>query len=1011
MSSAVRMSFCVLALSLLVSASAQFQSLASTPDLSQVTDEETLRTSTEQYARAIAANDLEAIRGFWNPQSPALASRMRIYQTLFLDARIEFVNLKITRLDITGDKAVLHQITDERLLDKVTGTGLTEWELFQGTGRSFEWTKTDSGWKIQRESSLQEELVAKLEEANSEAAQQELLEKNKTLVTNELVRALIERSTYHRFNEDFDKASNSLRFAQNLAEKIGDRAGLAKAWLYLGMIKAHQNDDEQALRFEQQALAIHEAAGNKTGEAITLFPLSHTLHELGDYQKAFEYAHKSLRLAEEIKHRGVNAHALTEIAHIYIYQNNSQQALVYLEKSLPIFQELGDKIQVSITRFSIITQQQELGNYAQALEIYKGILEQTERGKDPVGASIVRQAMGRIYFAMGKNAEAMDSFNKALQGTEAPSFVRSTGPALIGISKVLLAEKKYREALPLAERAVSLSLQIIDQRSLYDALTTVGYCHLGLNQPENARRAFSEAISTIEDLRRQTIGSVEDRLRHFEIMLGAYHGMLRLLVQQNQPLEALVFAEKVKARGLLEMLQQGKLGIQKAMTIEEQQQEHRLKTEMSRLNTQLIRARQTGRPGSAGINEIKSNLEKARLDYEAFQTTLYAAHPELKVKRGEAPVINAEELATLLPDAASALIEYVVADNETHLFVITKAIGNTKADVRIYTLPIKQNDLAKQTELFRQQLASRDLSFRASATKLYNLLLKPAQAQLQGKTNLIIAPDNVIWDLPFQALLTSTNRFLIEDTAISYAPSLTTLREMTKRRNNQSVNATSTTLLALGNPLIGKETVTRATMRLRDEKLAPLPEAEQEVKALKQLYGTSRSKVYTGADAREDRVKTEAGQAKILHFAAHGMLNNTSPMYSHLALAEGSANEDGLLEAWELMQMDLKADLAVLSACETARGRIGAGEGMIGLSWAMFVAGVPSIVVSQWKVESAGTRDLMVNFHRTLIAQPGTRQKPTKAAALRQAALKLMNNPETRHPFYWAGFVLVGGGN
>jgi CHAT domain-containing protein len=177
------------------------------------------------------------------------------------------------------------------------------------------------------------------------------------------------------------------------------------------------------------------------------------------------------------------------------------------------------------------------------------------------------------------------------------------------------------------------------------------------------------------------------------------------------------------------------------------------------------------------------------------------------------------------------------------------------------------------------------------------------------------------------------------------------------------------------------------------------------------LYGSARSKVYVGAEAREDRVKSEAGQAGILHFTTHGTLNNASPMYSYLTLAEGGPNDDGLLEAWELMQLDLKAELAVLSACETARGRIGAGEGVIGFSWAMFIAGVPSIVVSQWKVESAGTRDLMVNFHRGIISPAGPKQtKTTKSDALRQAALKLMRNPQTSHPFYWAGFVLVGEG-
>jgi CHAT domain-containing protein len=352
----------------------------------------------------------------------------------------------------------------------------------------------------------------------------------------------------------------------------------------------------------------------------------------------------------------------------------------------------------------------------------------------------------------------------------------------------------------------------------------------------------------------------------------------------------------------------------------------------------------------------------------------------------------------------------VVGNGQTYLFVITRATGNVAAEVRVYTLPIKRKELVKQTEAFRQQLAGRDLGFRASAGKLYELLLKPAEGQLRGKTNLVIAPDNTLWDLPFQALLTGANRFLIEDAAISYAPSLTVLREMTKRRKNQATDAPAT-LLALGNPLVGNGTLTRAALSLRDGKLDPLPAAEEEVKAVGRLYGVSRSKVYIGAEAREDRVKSEAGNARILHFATHAMLNNASPMYSHLALAEGNTREDGLLEAWELMQLNLHADLAVLSACETARGRIGAGEGMIGLSWAMFIAGVPSIVVSQWKVESAGTRDLMVDFHHALISPAATgRAKPTKTEALRQAALKLMKNPETNHPFYWAGFVLVGDG-
>src|SRR5262249_17253821 len=151
--------------------------------------------------------------------------------------------------------------------------------------------------------------------------------------------------------------------------------------------------------------------------------------------------------------------------------------------------------------------------------------------------------------------------------------------------------------------------------------------------------------------------------------------------------------------------------------------------ELTRLNTQLTRATQSDEPEAGPRNEFKSQLEKARLSYEAFQTSLYAAHPGLKVQRGEAPVINTQELGGLLPDGASALLEYVVTHDKVYLFVITRATGKAATDVRVYTLPVKRDELARQTDAFRRQLAARNLGFRASAVKLYDLLLKPAQAQ------------------------------------------------------------------------------------------------------------------------------------------------------------------------------------------------------------------------------------------------------------------------------------------
>ena len=221
------------------------------------------------------------------------------------------------------------------------------------------------------------------------------------------------------------------------------------------------------------------------------------------------------------------------------------------------------------------------------------------------------------------------------------------------------------------------------------------------------------------------------------------------------------------------------------------------------------------------------------------------------------------------------------------------------------------------------------------------------------------------------------------------------------------------TLLAFGNPAVGKQTEQRVKAVFMDEKLEPLPEAEKQVAALAQLYGAKQSRVYTRAEAREDRAKTEAPAFRIIQFATHGILNSNSPMYSHLVLSQaaGDTNEDGLLEAWEVMKLDLQADIVVLAACETARGRVGAGEGMIGMSWAFFVAGSPTTVASQWKVDSAGTTQLMLEFHRNLKAALGNPKADiSKARALQLASLKLLKSREYQHPFYWAGFVLIGDG-
>jgi CHAT domain-containing protein len=344
--------------------------------------------------------------------------------------------------------------------------------------------------------------------------------------------------------------------------------------------------------------------------------------------------------------------------------------------------------------------------------------------------------------------------------------------------------------------------------------------------------------------------------------------------------------------------------------------------------------------------------------------------------------VTADEAVALVSAPSAAIIEFVVGAERVWAFVIQPS------GVRTFELPVSPSALAGLVERFRSQLAARDLRVPDTARQLYSRVLAPMEAVLTDKTDLTIVPDGVLWNLPFQALRSARGRYLIEDAAVSYAPSVTVLRETMRLRRAPS----SPTLLAFGNPRLGGGE-------------APLPDAEVEVNELGKIYGVS-SRVYVGADASETRWKAEASRHDVLHLASHGVVDNRSPLYSYVALASaGGTADDGMVEAWELMTLSLKANLVVLSACETARGQVAPGEGVIGLMWAALVAGAPSTLVSQWKVDSSSSTALMVGFHTTW---NGGRSGISKARALQRASLTLLRSRESAHPFYWAGFILAG---
>ncbi len=271
--------------------------------------------------------------------------------------------------------------------------------------------------------------------------------------------------------------------------------------------------------------------------------------------------------------------------------------------------------------------------------------------------------------------------------------------------------------------------------------------------------------------------------------------------------------------------------------------------------------------------------------------------------------------------------------------------------------------------------------------------------------------------MPFEAL-THNGRFLLEDHEVSYLPaaSLAGLWQDARNRNDRQDKME---LLAFGDPDFGPELKASVTRRYGSGpvsfvrqagfsdgfQLDRLPRTRDEVEYIAGLFPPDRSRVYFGKESTEEIVKQETlGRYRRLHFATHSLIDERDPSRSSVVFSlDDDPGEDGFLEVSEISELELDCDLVVLSACQTGRGQLVSGEGILGLSRAFLYAGARSVVVSLWNVSDISTAQLMKNFYQNLVDGAGN------ATALRQAKLKMARgSTETRHPYYWAPFIVVG---
>ena len=808
-----------------------------------------------------------------------------------------------------------------------------------------------------------------------------------------------------------------------LQTELGDRRGIAVALNNMGNVRLQLGDPLTAIDYLTRAEKEFAALGEDRSRGVVLVNIGNTYLDLGDYGRTLDLARQGLALSEAAKddehigtardviavaemYRGNYREALriyqqandaarragnlwtqaeisNNIGMLYRAQQNHEQAVGYFRQALEINRKLATRDFASEVQKNLGGEMVAIGRLPEAVVHFRECLRLSKETASPAMESEAHEGLGTVYLVTNRLSEAEGELLAAAALQGGISNAADLAETRVELSRLRMKQGRVDDALESARESIRLLGSVDRPETLWQAQLAAGQALRRLGQNDEAARSFEASMATIESLRLRVAGPPTALPAYFADKLEPFQERVTLALAAGETEEALRFAERSKSRALGDILRLGRTDLGKSLTAVEREAEHRMQTRLMALNIQLANQQTANQANDA---QLKSERDRVRRELEALESELYAAHPEVALQRGEFPSLSAAETAQLGTETGAVILDYFVTAGNSWVFVIRRG-----APARVFSLGVGQAALSATASEFHRQLAAHDLNYATAAQALYRTLLAPVEQDLSGQTALVVLPDGPLWDVAFQALQPAPRRFLVEQLAVSYCPSLSVLRESMRLARERRAAPAARELLALGNPA-GQ---------------TPLPEAERQLRELEKLYGPEKSRILSGEAASESRFQSEAGNYRVLHLASHAVLDGVNPMYSHALLAR-SANDAGFLEARELMQFNVKAELFVLSACETARGRAVGGEGISGMLWAAFVAGAPTTVASLWRVESSSTSDLMVGFHRNWLQARRSGDPAAKAAALQKAARSLIAGATWSHPFYWAGFIVVG---
>lgn len=800
---------------------------------------------------------------------------------------------------------------------------------------------------------------------------------------------------------DYDRALDHLNRAIQIAEKIKNGRLVATSMGGRALIYWHQGDLKKALEDFNYCTTLFEQLGSQASLAINYFNIGSVHMELGNYREAQEFLKKSLEMSVDLKDRGLEGVCLNAFGEIHADLGEFDLAIDYMKKSLRIAEEIGEKREQAFGLRDIGEIYERTEKYQQALEYYQKSYKLSEEigEKRAIGRGL--SDIGEVYSRLGKHELAMQNYMKALEIVEPIGNKQNIGRTLLRIGYEHYLKGEMDKAEEMFSKSAVVLREVGDPQQLWPALHQLGVVYRDTNRTTEAIKHMKEAVDLIEKVRSE-IQLPEQKSGYLEDKLEVYEDLLQLLLSDGNISEAFEYAQRSKARAFLDLLAESKINPEAGLDQELLDQKRKLVTQLVRIEKSIQDEFDKDKPDWAVIRNLESKRNGIDDQYTKLISDIRNSNPRFADLQYPVPLKLTEAKALL--DDETILLEYFVGKNNSELFAITNK------DVHVYPI-VGETQLSKSIQLLREELQKPESVLQLTeqsysryvklASNLYSMLMKPAESSFQSNTRIVIAPDGVLNYLPFESLLMKTAGngaidfsklpYLAAKCEIEYVPSASVLSALHK--NVQNTVSGQKALLAVAVP-----TADAAAD-------PPLPFAKSEVESIAKFYPASDVTLLIGNQATEENMKKlELNQYRNLHFASHGFINESRPQLSALVLSSSSkSKEDGYLTMREVFDLNLHADLVVLSACKTGLGSQSRGEGVTGLYRAFLCAGTSSVLVSLWNVSDKPSADLMTSFYRNM-----EKDGMSKSAALKKARLEMIARKGYSHPYYWSTFILIG---